>query len=187
MRKGHLLIIYENSFVHFGKKFILQQTFKLLAGKEREHFGHGRYPGLVQPCFLLHKLWLDKLFPNLDNDSFSQLNYALYWNTSASVFWKACSTRVHEASRYKSQCFSIFLFCATMKSSNKDEASSSEHDEEDAAVFIYDRRAGSRPEEKIQLGGIFNFTTFKEKTRQVSGRFPATLMLISVKLEITFC
>lgn len=52
-----------------------------------------------------------------------------------------------------------------MKSSNKDDASSSEQDEEDAAVFIYDRRAGSRPEEKIQLGGIFNFTTFKEKTR----------------------
>lgn len=62
-----------------------------------------------------------------------------------------------------------------MKSSNKDEAASSEQDEEDAAVFIYDRRAGSRPEEKIQLGGIFNFNTFKEKTRQVSWRFPKTL------------
>jgi len=63
----------------------------------------------------------------------------------------------------------FFLFSLfTMKSSNKDDASSSEQDEEDAAVFIYDRRAGSRPEEKIQLGGIFNFTTFKEKTRTVS-------------------
>lgn len=63
--------------------------------------------------------------------------------------------------------FSSFR-CFAMKSSNKDDASSSEQDEEDAAVFIYDRRAGSRPEEKIQLGGIFNFTTFKEKTRIVS-------------------
>ncbi|RMX48106.1 hypothetical protein pdam_00002687 [Pocillopora damicornis] len=52
-----------------------------------------------------------------------------------------------------------------MKSSNKDDTSSSEQSDEDAAVFIYDRRAGSRPEEKIQLGGIFNFNTFKEKTR----------------------
>lgn len=55
-----------------------------------------------------------------------------------------------------------------MKSSNKDDTSSSEQSDEDAAVFIYDRRAGSRPEEKIQLGGIFNFNTFKEKTRVVS-------------------
>ncbi|XP_044184398.1 structural maintenance of chromosomes flexible hinge domain-containing protein 1-like [Acropora millepora] len=52
-----------------------------------------------------------------------------------------------------------------MKSSIKDEASP-ENDEEDAAVFIYDRRAGSRPQEKVQLGGIFNFTSFKEKSRQ---------------------
>ena len=59
-----------------------------------------------------------------------------------------------------------------MKASNKDEASSSEQDEEDAAVYIYDRRTGSRPEEKIQLGGIFNFTTFREKTRQVSWSIP---------------
>lgn len=60
---------------------------------------------------------------------------------------------------------SISHLFETMKSSNKDEASP-EHDDEDAAVFIYDRRAGSRPQEKIQLGGIFNFVTFREKTRQ---------------------
>ena len=70
-----------------------------------------------------------------------------------------------------SSCFR----CSAMKSSNKDDASSSEQDEEDAAVFIYDRRAGSRPEEKIQLGGIFNFTTFKEKTRTVSSNFQTYL------------
>ena len=65
------------------------------------------------------------------------------------------------------RCFlSISHLFETMKSSNKDEASP-EHDDEDAAVFIYDRRAGSRPQEKIQLGGIFNFVTFREKTRQV--------------------
>jgi len=81
---------------------------------------------------------------------------------------EACSAREHETLRYKSQLFWTSLRFATMKSSNKDEASCSEQDEEDAVVFIYDRRAGSRPEEKIQLGGIFNFATFREKTRQVS-------------------
>ena len=55
-----------------------------------------------------------------------------------------------------------------MNFSNRDEASSSEHDEEDAVVYIFDRRAGSKPEEKIRLGGTFNFSTFKEKTRHVS-------------------
>lgn len=69
-----------------------------------------------------------------------------------------------------SKVFSYFFACfyCAMKSSNKDEASTSDHDEEDAAVYIYDRRAGCRPVEKIQLGGIFNFASFKEKTRQVS-------------------
>ena len=80
---------------------------------------------------------------------------------------EACSTREHQDFIPKLVHFSFFR-CEAMKSSNKDDASSSEQDEEDAAVYIYDRRAGSRPEEKIQLGGIFNFTTFKEKTRTVS-------------------
>lgn len=71
-----------------------------------------------------------------------------------------------------------------MKSSNKGEASTSDHDEEDAAVYIYDRRAGCRPVEKIQLGGIFNFASFKEKTRQVSsGVFFFSLMVIFANIK----
>lgn len=91
---------------------------------------------------------------------------SLYWNFSAAVFWKRVAL---VSSTLALKLFFLFVFPGEiMKSSNKDDASSSEQDEEDAAVFIYDRRAGSRPEEKIQLGGIFNFTTFKEKTRTVS-------------------
>ena len=75
-----------------------------------------------------------------------------------------------------------------MKSSNKDEASTSDHDEEDAAVYIYDRRAGCRPVEKIQLGGIFNFANFKEKTRQVStGVFFFSFMVIFANNDGLLC
>lgn len=70
-----------------------------------------------------------------------------------------------------------------MKSSIKDEASP-ENDEEDAAVFIYDRRAGSRPQEKVQLGGIFNFTSFKEKSRQVSRNFSTVFRSLSMLFAV---
>ncbi|XP_022088750.1 structural maintenance of chromosomes flexible hinge domain-containing protein 1-like [Acanthaster planci] len=39
-------------------------------------------------------------------------------------------------------------------------------DEEDSVVFVYDRRKGNEPERKIDIGGVFNFPTFKERIRQ---------------------
>lgn len=86
----------------------------------------------------------------------------MLWKRVALVSKKSCAKVYFLSSSFRTEA---------MKSSNKDDASSSEQDEEDAAVYIYDRRVGSRPEEKIQLGGIFNFTTFKEKTRTVSITF----------------
>ncbi|XP_038051940.1 structural maintenance of chromosomes flexible hinge domain-containing protein 1-like [Patiria miniata] len=39
-------------------------------------------------------------------------------------------------------------------------------DEEDSVVFVYDRRKGSEPERRIDLGGVFNYQTFRDRIRQ---------------------
>ena len=44
---------------------------------------------------------------------------------------------------------------------------SADMDEEDAFVFVYDRRSSNAPEVKISTGGLFTFKDFKERVQQV--------------------
>ena len=71
----------------------------------------------------------------------------------------------HEESSFE-VCFEILSF-ADMKKASKDDNNSSDPEEEDTAVFIYDRRSGNKPQEKIRLGGIFDFAAFRSKVHQV--------------------
>ena len=57
-----------------------------------------------------------------------------------------------------------------MKAANKKSDSSSDAEEEDATVYIYDRRKGDKPAQKIRLGGIFNFNAFQLKVQEVKGK-----------------
>ncbi|XP_070535302.1 structural maintenance of chromosomes flexible hinge domain-containing protein 1-like [Ptychodera flava] len=52
-------------------------------------------------------------------------------------------------------------------------------DEEDTVVYIYDRRRGSAPEKKIQLGGIFDFNTFRTKVCEILNMGPRDKFVIS--------
>lgn len=42
------------------------------------------------------------------------------------------------------------------------------NDDEDAFVYIFDRRDAAAPEIKLHTGGLFTFNDFKNKVRQVS-------------------
>lgn len=44
---------------------------------------------------------------------------------------------------------------------------SSENDGNDIQVYVFDRRKGDKPEEKIQIGGLANFTSFQNRLREV--------------------
>ena len=55
-----------------------------------------------------------------------------------------------------------------MKNTSKDYINSSDADEEDTVVFVYDRRCGNKPQEKIRLGGTFDFAAFRSKVQQVN-------------------
>lgn len=41
-------------------------------------------------------------------------------------------------------------------------------DEEDAYVYVYDRRSSGAPEVKISTGGLFTFSDFKDRVCAVS-------------------
>ena len=41
--------------------------------------------------------------------------------------------------------------------------------EEDAVVYVYDRRKGGDPEKKIKLGALFTFEAFQQRIREVNG------------------
>lgn len=61
-----------------------------------------------------------------------------------------------------------FLISFDMKRTSKDDLNSSDPEEEDTVVFVYDRRSGNNPQEKIRLGGIFDFAAFRSKVQQVN-------------------
>ena len=53
-------------------------------------------------------------------------------------------------------------------SSTQATAGTSKENGKDMRVYVYDRRKGDKPEEKIQIGELTNFTSFENKLREVS-------------------
>jgi hypothetical protein len=45
---------------------------------------------------------------------------------------------------------------------------SSDHDEDDPFVFVFDRRSGNLPEAKIKTGGLFSFDDFRTRVKEVN-------------------
>lgn len=58
---------------------------------------------------------------------------------------------------------------ATSRGSVHD-TSSIEFEEEDAFVYVFDRRDHAAPEIKIETGGLFTFDDFKDRVREVNIR-----------------
>jgi len=50
----------------------------------------------------------------------------------------------------------------------KKEGESTEHEEEESSVYVFDRREGNNPEQRVKLGGIFKFGAFRDKVCEAS-------------------
>ena len=61
----------------------------------------------------------------------------------------------------------------------------SENDEEDGFVFVFDRRAGNQPEQKIKTGGLFSFVDLKRRVQEVIMHFHSTCFVLYRRYE--FC
>ena len=62
----------------------------------------------------------------------------------------------------------VFFIKMSRNSSTQATAGTSKENGKDMGVYVYDRRKGDKPEEKIQIGGLTNFTSFENKLREVS-------------------